>query len=89
MTTAIPDVTFETFVLSLGTATLVSLGEIENPVTKSMEKDLASAKQHIDILELLAKKTSGNLNDQESKLMQHLLYELRIKYVAATEGNKL
>ncbi len=86
MTSNSPAVTFETFIRSLGTATLVSLGEIENPVSKTMEKDLVSAKQHIDILELLASKTVGNLNENESKLMQHLLYELRIKYIAATEG---
>ncbi len=83
-----PEVTFETFILSLGTAALVALGEIENPVTKKLEKDLASAKQHIDILELLAKKTAGNLSDHEAKLMQHLLYEMRVKFVAATEGTK-
>ena len=86
--TAAPDVTFETFILSLGTAALVSLGEIENPVSKKMERDLASAKQHIDILELLARKTAGNLSEQESQLMQHLLYEMRVKYVAATQPGK-
>lgn len=81
------EVTFETFILSLGTAILAALGEIENPVTRKQEKDLASAKQNIDILELLAKKTSGNLSEQEGKLMSHLLYEMRLKFVAASQKN--
>ncbi len=79
------DVTFDTFLLSIGTAILIALGEIENPVTKKQEKDLPAAKQNIDILELLAKKTAGNLTEQENRIMSHLLYEMRLKYVAATE----
>ena len=79
------EINFETFLLSLGTAILVALGEIENPVTKKTDKDLESAKQNIDILELLAKKTTGNLSEQENRLMQHLLYEMRLKYLAASK----
>jgi hypothetical protein len=79
-----PDMNFETFILSLGTATLVSLGEIDNPVSGKKEKNLLSAKQHIDILEILSKKTAGNLNETEQKLLQQILYELRLKYVAQT-----
>lgn len=76
------EMTFETFVLSLGTATMVALGEIENPVTKKKEKNLEAAKQHIDILEILVNKTAGNLSDQENKLLSQILYETRVKFIA-------
>lgn len=73
---------FETFVLSLGTASFVALGEIENPLTKKNELDLPAAKQNISILEILAEKTKGNLNEREAKLIEQVLYETRMRYVA-------
>ncbi|MDB5037354.1 MAG: hypothetical protein JWQ35_882 [Bacteriovoracaceae bacterium] len=79
---------FETFILSLGTATLVSLGEVKNPSTGKEEKNLVSAKQHIEILDLLEKKTVNNLTDQEKRLLQQILYELRLKYVAQTANTE-
>lgn len=82
------EMTFETFILSLGTATLVALGEMKNPVNGKEEKNLESAKQHIDILELLSKKTVGNLTQSEGRLLEQILYELRLKYVASTQGDK-
>lgn len=81
MTDSQPQMTFETFVLSLGTATLVALGEMENPVTKKKDKDLNAAKQHIDLLELLLQKTNGNLSPQEQCLLNEILYTTRMKFV--------
>lgn len=74
--------TFETFALSLGTATMIALGEIENPVTKKKEESLEAAKHNIAILEILTEKTKGNLSESEEKLLQSLLYECRMKFVA-------
>jgi hypothetical protein len=82
------EMNFETFVLSLGTATLVALGEVKNPISGKEEKNLESAKQHIDILDMLLKKTQGNLTDPESKLLQQVLYEIRMKYISKTGGDK-
>lgn len=79
----LPAVSFETFMLSLGTATLVALGEIENPVTRKKEKDLQAAKQHIDILEMLQTKTKGNLTAQEQSLLNEIVYTSRMKFVAS------
>lgn len=79
-----PEMSFETFVLSIGTAALVSLGEVDNPSTGKREKNLPAAKQHIDILEILSNKTKGNLSENEGRLLQQILYEVRLKYVAQT-----
>ncbi len=78
----LPKITFETFILSLGTATLVALGEIENPMTKKKDENREAAKQNIDILEMLMEKTKGNLNEQEKKLLEGVLYETRMKFVS-------
>jgi hypothetical protein len=85
--TAQHEMTFETFILSLGTAALVSLGEVDNPGTGKKDKNLVAAKQHIDILEILNLKTKGNLSDNENRLLQQILYEVRLKYVAQTSEN--
>lgn len=76
-----PEINFETFILSVGTAAMMALGEIENPMTKKKEVDIESAKQNIRILEILAEKTKGNLEDREEKMLQGVVYEVRMKFV--------
>jgi len=80
-----PEMTFEAFILSLGTATMAALGEIENPFTKKKEKDLKAAKQHIDILEILSDKTTNNLSESEGQLLKQMVYTLKMKYVELTK----
>jgi hypothetical protein len=77
----LPAVDFHTFVLSLGSSALLHLGEIENPNDGVSQKDLPLAKHTIDILAMLAEKTKGNLSPAEEKLMESLLYDLRLRYV--------
>ena len=74
----LPAIDFATFVMSLGSSALYHLGELEGG-----ERNLALAKQTIDILGMLGEKTRGNLSDDEAKLVEHLLYDLRLKYVEA------
>jgi hypothetical protein len=66
----------------LGTATLVALGEIENPMTKKKDENLEAARQNIDILEILLEKTKGNLSENESNLLSGVLFETRMKFVS-------
>lgn len=60
---------------------LQNLGKVMNPVTNQIERDLEQAKNMIDILGMLDEKTKGNLNDNEQKLLEHALFELRMNYV--------
>jgi len=50
-------------------------------LTKKAERNLEAAKQTIDILGILKDKTKGNLSDEEDRLLESLLYELRMRYV--------
>ena len=81
MTTQTPSIDFMTFVLSLASSAQVHLGKVPNPATQKTEKNLNLARQTIDILALLEEKTKGNLSSQESELLQHLVYDLRVQYV--------
>lgn len=77
----LPEPTFSTFVFSLFSSCLVHLGEVPNPESKSVCFDLAMAKHTIDTLAMLKEKTAGNLDAEEARLVDGLLYELRMKYV--------
>ncbi len=78
---SMPQVTFSTFILSLASSALVQLGEVPNPETGEMASDFVMAKHTIDILTMLEDKTRQCLDQDESRLLEGLLYELRVKYV--------
>jgi Domain of unknown function (DUF1844) len=77
---------FGTFLLSLSTNALVHMGESEDPnLLGDIPVDLALAKQTIDIIGMLKEKTKGNLTPQEENLINHVLYDLRLRYVQKTK----
>ncbi len=76
---------FGFFISSLSMQTLMALGELANPVTNVPEEDLEQARSLIDILGMLREKTKGNLSPEEDKLLENILYELRMKYVSKTQ----
>ena len=79
----LPSINFSTFIMSLSTQALMHLGEIDNPVTGTAEKDVAVAKQTIDIIAMLSEKSTGNLDETEGQLVREVLYNLRMSYVEA------
>jgi hypothetical protein len=82
---ALPEINFSTFVISLSTQALMHLGEIPNPLSGKSETDIAVAKQMIDILGMLREKTRSNLDQNEDRLMEDILFDLRMKYVEAVK----
>ncbi|MCP4649891.1 MAG: DUF1844 domain-containing protein [PVC group bacterium] len=80
-----PPVDFSLFISSLGMQALLSLGEIENPMTNKKEQDLIQAKYLIDTMEMIQGKTTGNLTDDEQKMLDQILYELRMKFVSISK----
>ncbi|NQU02876.1 MAG: DUF1844 domain-containing protein [Syntrophaceae bacterium] len=76
-----PEMNFPGFILSLHTSALFQFGDIADPISKKKERNLPAVKQTIDILDMMKKKTSGNLDDDEEKLLDGILYELRMRYV--------
>jgi len=82
----LPPVDFHTFVLSLGSSALLHLGELEHPEAGAPQQDLAMAKHTIDLLAMLQEKTKGNLTPPEEKLMESLLFDLRLRYVEVSKA---
>ena len=80
---ALPEIDFISFIFSLSTSVLIQLGEIEDPFTQKSAKNLPLAKQTIDLIGMLKEKTKGNLAPQEERVIENILYDLRIRYVKA------
>ena len=83
----LPPIDFSTFILSMSQAVLLHLGELEDPETNQTIRNLPLAHQSIDMLGMLQEKTRGNLTEEEGKLLENLLYDLRMKYVAECRGS--
>ena len=80
----LPEVNFSTFVVSLSTEVLFHLGEIPHPISGEKQKDLILAKHAIDTLAMLMEKTQGNLTEEEKKLLESMLYDLRMAFIRAS-----
>jgi hypothetical protein len=82
----LPEMSFATLVLSLSTSALIHLGVPPEPAEEPpAEPNLPLARQTIDILEILREKTRGNLDESEARLLEQVLHDLRMRFVAARE----
>ncbi len=82
----LPPPDFHYLVVFLGTQALLCMGEQpDDTVGEKFEKNLPGAKHAIDLLGVIQEKTKGNLDDDESQLLESLLYDLRMRYVQATD----
>ncbi|MGQ0666321.1 MAG: DUF1844 domain-containing protein [Nitrospiraceae bacterium] len=74
-------VTFSSFVISLGSSSLMLMGEQLDPHQSPIPVNLPQAKEIIDLLSVLEDKTKGNLTSEEQTVLRDMLYALRMKYV--------
>ena len=65
---------------------MMSLGGYQDPKTKQRYVDLDVAKHYIDTLTMLEQKTKGNLSDEETALLNNVVYQLRMNYVQVTQA---
>ena len=76
---------FSTVIMSLTSSAFYHLGDIADPETGKTETNLPAVQQTIDMLIMLKEKTQGNLNEEEGKLLEQLIYEMQMKFVAKTK----
>jgi hypothetical protein len=82
-------VSFSGFIISLTTTAAVHFGDYPDPVTgETKPPNLEGASQMIEILAMLEQKTRGNLTAQERSLLERVLYDLRMRYVAAQQETR-
>lgn len=84
-----PVVSFAGFIISLATTAAVHFGDYADPTTGEREEpNLPAAHQMIELIAMLQEKTKGNLTADEAKLVDDLLYELRMRFVQAQQGER-
>ncbi len=83
-----PEADFKFFITTLALQASIALGQVANPSTAKTEKDPVQAKFLIDTLAMLQEKTKGNLAKDETDLLENLLYELRVAYLAKEGDSK-
>ena len=82
---SLPPPDFTAFILMLYGEALMHLGEAPNPFTRQVHQDLDQAKDTIDLLDLLRVKTEGNRTPEESRVLDEVLYALRMHYLQAAK----
>jgi hypothetical protein len=75
---------FTAFVLSIASTTAIHLGDLPDPSSGLRAPDLPAARQMIDVLALLDRKTRGNLTAEERQVLEQVLFELRMRFVSAS-----
>jgi hypothetical protein len=84
-----PALSFTAFVLSLASTAAIHFGDLPDPISgKPGELNLDGAAQMIEILGLLDQKTRGNLTAEERQVLEQVLYELRLRFVEASNAGK-
>lgn len=79
---SMPPASFEMLVTTLATEALVALGQVPHPATNKAELQRNHAQYIIDTLDVLRQKTKGNLSPQEQQLIDEVLHQVRMLFVA-------
>ena len=75
-----PPATLDFHVQTLFTQALMALGRVPNPITGKPIRNLPSARHFIDTIAMLEVKTAGNRTQDESKLFEEILHQLRMQF---------
>ncbi len=79
---------FMQLVLMFHQAAWQQLGKIPNPMTNKVERDIEQARMSIDLLDMLKTRTQGNLNEDESRMLEQVLRELKLNFVDELDKEK-
>jgi len=77
---ALPGGNFQLFVQKLGYQALLSLGVLENPLTKERTVNAEQARMVIDDLHMLRDKTAGNLGEEEERHLEEVIGQLEEQF---------
>ena len=72
--------------MMFASSALINLGAAPDPETDERRLDLGQAQAAIDVLLMLRDKTRGNRSEQESRLLEDILYDLQMRFVRAARG---
>ena len=79
---------FVNFLSTLATNAAAALGAVPHPATGKRSLDLDTGKYWLDVLGMIKEKTKGNLHEQEARLLEGLLADLRMQYVTMVRATE-
>ena len=79
---------FSALIQSLYGASMISMGKIPDPISGEVDINLQQASANIDMIDALKIKTAGNLDKEESTLIDTVLTNLRLTYIDEVERQK-
>ena len=80
-----PAMSFDQLVQSVYLTSIMQLGGTA-PEGQQPQVDILGARQSIDMLAVLQEKTKGNLSDEETRLLESALFELRMAFLEITQA---
>lgn len=79
---------FVNFLSTIATNAAAALGAVPHPATGQRSLDLETGKYWLDVLSMVKEKTKGNLHEQETRLLDGLLADLRMQYVTMVRATE-
>ena len=81
-----PPASLEVLVTMLATEALVALGQVPHPLTQQVQVDRKQAQYLIDMIDMIRQRTKGNLTPDEEQLIEAVLHQLRMAYIATGQA---
>ena len=81
-----PPAELSALLMMFANSALVSLGVVAEPGTDEKRVDFDRARSAIDILLMLRDKTQGNRTEQETRLLEEIVYDLQMRFVQAARA---
>ncbi len=72
---------FMLLLTQLSSGVWVQLGKLPDPATNKISRNLEAASMTIDIIDALAEKTKGNLNEDQDQFLSGTLSQLKMNYL--------
>ena len=82
----LPEASFLSLANMLAVEAAMHMGLIQSPGEEAPPADLEAARHLIDMLGMLQTKTRGNLTAEEDNLLENILADLRMQFVAISKG---
>jgi hypothetical protein len=82
------EASFITLAMSVASSALISLGLAPDPQENKTKVNVEMARFNIDLLEMLQTKTKNNLVKEEQDFMNHVLSDLKLKFVEVSGREK-
>ena len=81
----LPPADFEGLVSMLATQAFFALGVIRTKEDEEPKTDMALAQYNIDMLGIIEEKAKGNLTDDEKKMLEGTIHQLRMAFVQVSQ----